>query len=83
MRLGDVLKKVAPTESPDSVLSPCIVSLEVLFTYVPLLGLILRSTNTRNAFEAYAPLLRLARKILGKDTKLIISSEWDYSPYVY
>ena len=83
VRLGDVLKKVAPTESPDSVLSPCIVSLEVLFTYVPLLGLILRSTNTRNAFEAYAPLLRLARKILGKDTKLIISSEWDYSPYVY
>lgn len=83
VRLRDVLKKVDPAGPSENVLQPCTMSLEVLFTCVPLLGLILRSTNTRNAFEAYAPLLRLARKILKKDTKLIISSEWDYSPYVY
>ena len=81
--LRDVLNKVDPSEPPERVLSPCIISLEELFTYVPFLGFILRSTNVRNAFEAYAPLLRLARTILGSDTKLIISSEWDYSPYVY
>lgn len=83
VRLRNVLKKVNPAGSSESVLLPCITSLDVLFSCVPLLGFILRSTNTRNAFEAYAPLLRLARKILGNDTKLIISSEWDYSPYVY
>lgn len=83
VRLRNVLKKVNPAGSSESVLLPCITSLDVLFSCVPLLGFILRSTNTRNAFEAYAPLLRLARKILGNTTKLIISSEWDYSPYVY
>ena len=81
--LRNVLKKIDPAEPSETVLNLCIVSLEELFTCVPLLGFILRSTNTRNAFEAYAPLLRLARKILGNNTKLIISSEWDYSPYVY
>ena len=31
----------------------------------------------------YAPVLRLARRLLGPDTKLLLSSEWDYSPFVY
>lgn len=83
VRLRNILKKVDPAGSSESILPHCITSLDALFNCVPLLGFILRSTNTRNAFEAYAPLLRLARKILGDDTKLIISSEWDYSPYVY
>lgn len=47
----------------------------------PLLGFILRSTNVRNAFEAWGPMLRLARSVLGKDTRLLISSEWEFSPY--
>ncbi len=83
VRLRNILKKVDPAGSSESILPHCITSLDALFNCVPLLGFILRSTNTRNAFEAYAPLLRLARKILGNATKLIISSEWDYSPYVY
>ena len=48
-----------------------------------ILGFILRSTNVRNAFEVYGPLLRLARKILGSETKLLISSEWYFSPSTY
>lgn len=48
-----------------------------------ILGFILRSTNVRNAFEVYGPLLRLARKILGSETKLLISSEWYFSPFTY
>lgn len=79
----DLLYKVDPNESPDRIRPPCIVSLDELFNYVPLLGFILRSTNVRNAFEAYAPLLRLSQIILGPDTRLIISSEWNYSPHVY
>ncbi len=58
-------------------------SLHDLVQFTPILGFILRSTNTRNAFEARGPLARLARKLLGKKTKLIISSEWDYSPFLH
>jgi len=50
---------------------------------LPILGFILRSTNVRNAFEMYSPLLRLVRTILGDDKKIILSSEWEYSPYTY
>jgi hypothetical protein len=47
------------------------------------LGLILRSTNVRNAFEIYDPLLRLSRSLLGGESKLILSSEWMFSPFTY
>lgn len=49
----------------------------------PILGFILRSTNIRNSFEAYDPLLRMARSLLGKRVRLIFSSEWLFSPYTY
>ena len=64
-------------------MSTCSGALTILFEYLPYLGFILRSTNVRNAFEMHGPLLRLARKMLGPSTKLILSSEWDYSPYAY
>ncbi len=55
-----------------------------LFRYLRFLGFILRSTNVRNAFELYGPLLRLCRRVLGTDTKLILSSEWEsYSPFIF
>jgi hypothetical protein len=77
-----VLEKVSPA-SPVSANEACSNSLDLLYVYVPILGFLLRSTNVRNAFEAYAPLLRLARSIMGADTKLIVSSEWEFSPFVY
>jgi hypothetical protein len=78
-----VLEKVSPTAPASVIHNACSTSLYQLFVYVPILGFILRSTNVRNAFEWYSPLLRLARTVLKADTKLIISSEWDYSPFVY
>lgn len=51
--------------------------------YYPVLGFILRSTNVRNAFEVYNPLLQLCRTIYGREAKLIISSEWVFSPFTY
>ena len=50
---------------------------------LPFLGFIRRSTNVRNAFEFYGPILLLARKLLQDDTKLIIASEWDFAPFTY
>jgi len=61
----------------------CSESLETIFNYLPLLGFILRSTNVRNAFEVHGPVSRLAQKLLCPDTKLLVSSEWDYSPLAY
>jgi hypothetical protein len=83
MHQQTVLEKVSPTAPANVILNACSTSVYQLFIYVPILGFILRSTNVRNAFEAYAPLLRLTRSILGSNTKLIISSEWAYSPHVY
>jgi len=78
-----VLAKVSPTASPNVKNNACGMSLYQLYMYVPLLGFILRSTNVRNAFEVYAPLLRLAQSIFGENKKLVVSSEWEYSPFVY
>src|SRR4029079_7231830 len=68
----------------------CALDLHHLFTYLPLLGFVLRSTNVRNAFEVFRPLLRLAGDIRDpgvpkgkRKTELVLSSEWDYSPFVY
>src|SRR5262249_3465899 len=44
----------------------------------------------RNSFEVFGPLLRLSRDLLepkvataARQTRLVLSSEWDYSPFVY
>lgn len=54
-----------------------------IFVYHTILGVILRSTNIRNSFEVYRPILNIGRMILGNDIKFILSSEWEYSPLVY
>lgn len=51
--------------------------------HLPLLGFIRRSSNVRNAFEFYGPIVLLARQLLGNETRFIHSSEWDYSPFTY
>lgn len=65
------------------VLAACSEALVHLFILHPYLGFILRSTNVRNSFEIYRPLLNLSKLILGPHIKLILSSEWNYSPYVF
>src|SRR5438876_11170748 len=85
-----VLGSLDPNSDPGVVRQHCALILGDFFAYLPLLGFILRSTNVRNAFETFRPLLRLARQVLEPDTveanrstKLLISSEWDYSPLTY
>ena len=46
-----------------------------------LFGIILRSTHTRNSFEVFDPLLRVAKDLIGSETMLILSSEWEFSPF--
>jgi hypothetical protein len=79
----DRLENLDDESDPDTVRAACIAEVAGLFDYLPILGFILRSTNVRNAFEVYGPILRICKKVLGKNAKLLISSEWEYSPFTY
>jgi hypothetical protein len=80
----DDLKDFQKTPKDERVVAQfCSVILNQLFTYLPLLGFLLRSTNVRNAFEVYGPLKRLCKQVLGRKVKLVLSSEWNFSPYTY
>jgi hypothetical protein len=75
---------------PEIAKQECAIALVALFDYLPLLGIVLRSTNVRNAFEAFGPFKRLSAELLerrtpteARRTKLLLSSEWNYSPLTY
>jgi hypothetical protein len=67
--------------APTAIPTYCSKVVHDLFAYLPVLGFLHRSKNSGNAFEVYGPLLDLARKVIGPQTRLILSSEWDFSPY--
>lgn len=84
------LNAFAATSHPSVVAQECRITLIALYQYLPLLGFVLRSTNVRNAFEVFGPFLRMAGDILepgvdrkSRQTKLLLSSEWWYSPLTY
>ncbi len=75
---------------PAVVRQKCTLALRNLARYTPFLGFILRSMNVRNAFEVARPLKRIAAQILEpgvagdkQQTRLVLSSEWSYSPFTY
>ena len=76
-----LLESLSDDDDPNAVKTACNESLKQLFRILPLLGFIVRSTSVRNSFEVFWPLLRLARQVLQTDAKLILSSEWLYSPF--
>lgn len=84
------LQSFGEDADPQIVRNECALALHSLFLYLPLAGFILRSTNVRNAFEIFRPLLRLSSQVLepgmemkNRRTRLVLSSEWDYSPFIY
>ena len=80
----DVIKRLGASDAdPSYIRQLCSISLRHLFIYLPILGFILRSTNVRNAFEIFRPLRDIARKALDPKVKLLLSSEWAYSPMIY
>lgn len=62
-------------------------SLTLIVHTLRYIGFLLRSSDVRNSFELYNPLSLLVSKLIytedGKTPKLILSSEWDYSPFTY
>jgi len=83
------LQQFDEKSNPAVVRQSCTISLDLIVKYLPLLGFILRSTNVRNGFEVCRPLLRLSKTLLEANattsisTHLILSSEWDFSPFTY
>lgn len=77
------LKAVHPDLDGSVKVVLCKEVLQKIFEVFPLLGFLTRSTDVRNSFELHGPFLRLVRRALGSDARLVISSEWDYSPFTY
>jgi hypothetical protein len=65
------------------VVQACITVNERIREYLPILGFLLRSTNVRNTFESYYSFVQMARALIGPSAKVIVSSEWDFSPLTY
>lgn len=75
---------------PNIIINTCEVALKTVTDNLPLIGFIVRSTATRNAFEAFGPFRRLAGELLQPNVpvekraiKLVFSSEWQYQPFIY
>lgn len=75
------LEKVSDQSDAKAIRALCQRTLEAINDYLPILGFIDRSTDVEGAPELHGPLGRLTRKAIGKNAKLIISSEWDFSPF--
>jgi hypothetical protein len=82
---ADIKRLDVAASSGDSAIrkSACTHANAHIATFLPILGFALRSTNVRNSFKFFDPLLRLARIFLDKSAKLVLSSEWDFSPLTY
>lgn len=77
------LASLTAANAANVILNACEDALTTIWLHLPLLGFVLRSTNVRNAFEMHAPLLRIAQRLIGADVRLVLSSEWEFSPFTY
>ena len=77
------LDQLPRNASKQSRISACTHSNLQVARFLPILGFVLRSTNVRNSFELYWPLTLILRTFLGGDAKIVLSSEWDFSPLTY
>lgn len=50
---------------------------------IVILGLILRSTNVRNPFELHHALAQIVRSSIGDHARVLVSSEWTYTPFTW
>ena len=89
-RVLEAHDKIDPAKSlQEAVRKACVDAIDNVYEYLPVLGFLHRSKDVRNPFEVFGPLLRIAVSILEpkpewkhRKTKLIISSQWRYSPFI-
>src|SRR4051812_48828034 len=79
----DRLDRAKASNNTNLVAQTCVTINERVYQYLPILGFLLRSTNVRNSFEAYDAFAEIAANLIGGGAKVILSSEWDFSPVTY
>src|SRR4051812_21047942 len=79
----DALSELDVDADPKVITAHCKASRSALQTNAGILGFVLRSSNVRNAFEIYDPIKRMGEALLGQRIKVVVGSEWSYSPFVY
>ncbi|NKM13015.1 hypothetical protein GFL85_18595 [Rhizobium laguerreae] len=77
------LTKSIALADPKIISQACVTINERIYSYLPLLGFLLRSTNVRNSFESYDAFVQIAHGLIGDHAKVVMSSEWDFSPLTY
>lgn len=80
---AEVLTLTGSHEDSETLRNYCDVVLGDLFKLLPHVGFLHRSRNASNPFELHGPIRRLAREFIGEDVRLIISNEWEFSPYTH
>lgn len=78
-----LLTNIRPEAEPDTILEYCRRANINIVRLKSFLGLLLRSSNLRNAFEIYFPIKVLSQELLEQPTCVVLSSEWIFSPYTY
>jgi hypothetical protein len=87
VELDEVLREIEQVDSdanPNVIYHFCREGNSLIYFYMGFIGLLLRSSNVRNAFELYSSIKEIAERILReRDIKVVISSEWNFSPLIY
>jgi hypothetical protein len=78
---NDFLNQLDDSDSLIVIQPYCQRSIELCDKYLPVLGYIERSADLDGAVELHGPMLRITHKAIDKNAKLIISSEWYFSPF--
>jgi hypothetical protein len=78
-----LLESVDEADDPDVILEYCRRANINIVRLHPFLGMLIRSSNLRNAFEIYFPLKIIALDVLESNSCVVLSSEWYFSPYTY
>jgi hypothetical protein len=79
----ELLISIDASAAQDTILEYCRRANINLVRFKAFLGLLLRSSNIRNAFELYFPIKILSLELLEQPTAVVLSSEWSFSPYTY
>jgi hypothetical protein len=77
------LDRAAKSTDRKVLVQTCITINERIYQHLPYLGFLLRSTNIRNYFEAYHSYVGMAKALIGPNAKVIMSSQWNFSPLTY
>lgn len=78
-----LLDSVDAADDPNVILEYCRRANINIVKFHPFLGMLIRSSNLRNAFEIYFPLKVISLDVIESEVCVVLSSEWLFSPYTY